>query len=549
MFIHKLAAQLQQVPMNIRGFIFSCLTASLLLSSCRENNTPAPPLSPVTEHDQVIPTTIEFTKPALILVQSETDNYRITNPKSVEPFILRANDLQLEIAVIPQAELTFRLKNGKTTVINKESLTENQLIFFNGKEILFTSTDNASLEIFDVFFQDQALADQRMDNNPGLPSAKGIRGKLQGRMSSNSGKVDTYAGESSVNENNRDRINAGILRTTTNYPLAVSRKEAGIGTKYPVIVKDPVIVRNPATQSYIWPYTGVEILLDNDLFSNTDRYYTNGVQIKYRSPALAFWRINSILPVNMKQSMEYNSLELHHGMFTPFTTKVPPLLKGDRPYAATMYLKFNRRADSPEKGISQTASFDIGVMGEAALGSTLQKGVHAGLPTNDEPLGWETQIGNDIIINYNYQLLRHLASSGPVSVYSITSGSLGTLNTSAETGIGIKIGTDKYFLAPLPQNFNNLNRITGSKWHFIFESNFTTRVVGYNATLTGGIMNKNNIYVLKPEEIERLLFTAEAGITVKYSRFGVRLAQYYLSNEFKEGTNHFWGQAGINIGF
>lgn len=431
--------------MNFRGLIFSFLATSLMLVSCRESNNPAPPLSSVTERDQEKPNTIEFSKPALIIVQKETDNYLITNPKSVEPFIARTNDQLPGMAAVPQ--------------------------------------------------------------------------------------------------------DAGISTTSMNYPMAITGMESGNGTKSPVIVRNPVILRNPAIQSYIWPYTGFEILLDNDLFSNTDRYYTNGVQIRYRSPAMAFWRINSILPVNIRESMEYNSLELHHGMYTPFTTKEPPLLKGDRPYAATMYLRFNRRSESPEKGIVQSASFDIGVMGEAALGSTLQKGVHAGLPTNDEPLGWETQIGNDIIINYNYQLLRQLASTGPISIYSISEGSLGTLNTSAETGIGIKIGTDKYFLAPLPQNLTNLNRVTGSKWHFVFESNFTTRVVGYNATLNGGIMNKNNIYVLKPEEIERLLFTAEARIDIRYSEYGISLAQYFITKEFNKGKSHFWGQIGLNIRF
>lgn len=386
--------------------------------------------------------------------------------------------------------------------------------------------------------------DEYSGSQPGKIHSYGVAGK---ESNAHEGQIDS--GTNTLNFNTNGNAIAGIRTGTpiewdpVHYPVAVSSSEKAIDQMMPVIVRNPVI------QSYIWPYSGVEIVLDNDLFSNTDRYYTNGVRIHYRSPALAFWKINSILPVSTRQSMEYNSLELHHAMYTPFTTKEPPRLDGDRPYSSALYLKFTRRSESPNKGITQCASFDIGVIGKAAMGSVLQKGVHAGLPTNDEPLGWETQIGNDIVLNYNYKVIKQLVTTGNFSAYAIGAGSMGSLNTSAETGLGVKTGTDNYFMAPLPADFVNLQQIKGRKWHFIFESSFTTRIVGYNATLNGGLMNKNNVYVLKPNEIERLLFCADAGITVRHGKYGLKLAQYFISNEFKEGKHHFWGQAGINIGF
>lgn len=404
-------------------------------------------------------------------------------------------------------------ETGKSTVGGRDTRKENKITPFNGKETVLTSPEDDSEEITGDFIHDTLVSVSRTGNY------------------------------SAARQNN------GIFLAPLENQAEVNNMKLDNEIKYALTGRNRAIVRNQVLQSYIWPYTGVEILLDNDLFSNTDRYYTNGVKIKYRSPAMAFWRINTILPVNIKQSMEYNSLELHHGMYTPFTTKEPPLLQGDRPYAATLYIRFNRRADSPQKGLSQTASFDIGVMGEAALGSMLQKGVHAGLPSNDEPLGWETQIGNDIIINYNYILLKRLVSTESFSAYSINEASIGTLNTSAGTGIGFRTGTDSYFLTPLPDTYARFSNFSSYRWHFEFDANVTAHVVGYNATLSGGIMNRNNIYVLKPGEIERMLIRAEAGFTMRYGKYGIRLAQYYCSNEFKEGKHHFWGQAGINIGF
>lgn len=311
----------------------------------------------------------------------------------------------------------------------------------------------------------------------------------------------------------------------------------------------PIIVRNPVIESVIWPYRKLSVSLDNDLFSNTDRYYTNGIHIVWQSPAIAFWKLNAILPVNLHRSIEYNSIELHHAMYTPYSTKIPPVLKDDRPYASTLFIRLKRRTDTPLKRYSQSASLDIGVIGSAALGSYLQKGVHASLPTNDEPLGWETQISNDIILNYNYEVTGQLNRSGAMGTYVFGSASLGTLRTCAEGGFRIKLSNDQRVAGLLSESTNNISKVIGKKWQFSFDSEVSARLVGYNATLSGGFLNKDNYFVLLPGEIKRMVVLANAGFTASYGKYGVRVAQYYTSKEFIKGKNHFWGQIGINIGF
>ncbi|HLN53831.1 MAG TPA: lipid A deacylase LpxR family protein [Lentimicrobium sp.] len=312
---------------------------------------------------------------------------------------------------------------------------------------------------------------------------------------------------------------------------------------------DKIIVSNPVFNSYITNSHTLNIALANDLFNNIDRYYTNGIIVKYQTPAFAFWRINSILPVSVKNSVEYNSLEIHHAMYTPYSTKSPPPLKDDRPYSSTLLVRFVRMSENPGKGIIQKASFDIGVIGQAALGSLMQEGVHATLPHNDEPLGWETQIANDLILNYNYEFVRKLFSVGGLHSYYQTNFSIGTLVTDFSAGLGFKFGTDKYFISPLPDNLKDVNLISLNKLNFSFQTNFNTTVVGYNATLNGGLLNKNNIFVLEPHEIERLIFKADAKLSISYRNYGINLAQYFITNEFKKGKNHSWGQIGLNFEF
>lgn len=309
----------------------------------------------------------------------------------------------------------------------------------------------------------------------------------------------------------------------------------------------PIIVRNPMIESYIWPFRKLIVSLDNDLFSNTDRYYTNGIHIILYNPSLAFSRINSILPVNMNKSIEFNSIELHHAMYTPFSTKLPPVLKDDRPYASTLFVRFKRRTDTQLKRYTQSASVDIGVIGNAALGSYLQKGVHASLPTNDEPLGWETQIGNDIIVNYNYEVTKEMIQSGALSASAFGTASLGTLNTSAEGGLRIRISNTYSLITMLDEKNSGFDGLQKGKWHFSFDAEISARTVGYNATLSGGFLNKNNYFVLMPDEIQRFIVLSSAGLSAGYGRYGISVGQYYISKEFKEGKNHFWGQIAINI--
>lgn len=363
-------------------------------------------------------------------------------------------------------------------------------------------------------------------------------------------KNNKFTSDSRSTADNNKFISAHRGRDNDQPILKASAKTVQLFTS-PIKNQDvePVISRNPVLNTYVWPYTKVEVSLDNDIFCNTDRYYTNGVHIIYHSPQFAFWQLNSLLPISNRNSMEYNSLELHHGMYTPFTTKLPPSLKNDRPYSSTLYLRFARKSGNPVTGLMQSASLDIGVIGKIALGSILQKGVHAGLPTNDEPIGWETQIANDLIINYNYELFAHIVTLGPFHAYAISSTSLGTLQTSASTGLGCRLGTERQFIPQLPSSFSELQAVANKRWGVTFETNITGTIVGYNATLNGGFFNKDNLYTIKPEDMERFLLRAEAKVSIRYYRYAINLAQYYISNEFKEGNHHLWGQIGLEFGF
>ncbi len=315
----------------------------------------------------------------------------------------------------------------------------------------------------------------------------------------------------------------------------------------PVLNKEyPAIIRNPYLNSMISTYRGVAVALDNDLFNNTDRYYTNGIHIVFHSPAFAFWQINYLLPVGTRNYTEYNSIELHHAMYTPYTTKQPPVLKDERPYAATLLWRYTRKAVHHQKHLIRSASIDIGVIGKGAFGSSLQQSVHAALPTNHEPLGWDTQIRNDIIFNYHYTQVNSFVHTGQSDLYTEMTGSLGTHLTNAGASLGFRLHSQN-----IGSSFHETTGTfkSGKSWSYLFDIKTGISFVAYNSTLNGGLLNRKNIYVLLPGETERILHNASLTLSVRYYNMGINLSQYYVSKEFRKGYHHFWAQIGITVDF
>ncbi|MHC1776218.1 MAG: lipid A deacylase LpxR family protein [Lentimicrobium sp.] len=316
--------------------------------------------------------------------------------------------------------------------------------------------------------------------------------------------------------------------------------------------QEPPPIRNETAgiriiNSYISPYRRFWLEFDNDMFSNTDRYYTNGVVLGYTAPALTSWQVNRLMIRHNHNSVVHSSISLHHGMFTPLTTKEAPTLANDRPYASALFIRYSQVSEDEQAEIRLSSAIDAGVIGEVALGQMLQRSVHAGIPSNDEPLGWETQIKNDLVLNYSADIQKQLVKSRHNEVYAEGSAMLGTLYTRATMGVNAVIGVYRPGLTPLPADYSQISA-NSSPWQYGARGGLELRMVVYDATLQGGMFNKNNVYALKPDEIERLVAAIHFGLFVSYQKFGLSVSQYYLSPEFEEGGQHFWGQIGLQFG-
>ncbi|MFZ4546629.1 MAG: lipid A deacylase LpxR family protein [Bacteroidales bacterium] len=284
----------------------------------------------------------------------------------------------------------------------------------------------------------------------------------------------------------------------------------------------------------------LKISFENDLitYANTDRYFTNGIAFDLQAAWLSRSPLSKLmLRYNHKANVTYN-LSMVQDMFTPTDTRVAPTLQNDRPYSSYLYFGFSKTTADPRRKIKIISKLDVGYIGPHSPGSYMQTLVHQTFPSNDVPLGWETQINTDIILNYAVQAQKAVFSKQKITVLANIGAKAGTLNTSTSAGLQLLAG--KY--EPV---FGLLENEKWPKTEYYFFAKTNISFVAYNALLQGGMFNHDNIFVLCGNQIQRFVGSAEAGFHLRYKGFGIEMAQHYLSPEYKSGLWHKWGRISL----
>lgn len=160
-----------------------------------------------------------------------------------------------------------------------------------------------------------------------------------------------------------------------------------------------------AAHNGAWTFT-----LENDVFTYSDNNYTNGIGISWVSNAVdtyndrSFVRrwgnLWSFLPfVGDEGYRTYAAWSFAQGMFTPNDIKAthPPL--DDQPYAGLLYVDNNIYAVGGRW--THVWQLRVGIVGPASQAEQAQRWVHKGVGS-DEPMGWDTQLPNEAVLNVGY---------------------------------------------------------------------------------------------------------------------------------------------------
>ena len=292
----------------------------------------------------------------------------------------------------------------------------------------------------------------------------------------------------------------------------------------------------------------LKINFDNDILDNTDRYYTNGIRIDIISPFLKPFPLNYLMIPYWGKGVNYYGISIVQNMYTPSTTKIGGILYGDRPYAAYLYLGTFKISNDPTKRFRQSTELNIGIIGPSSYGGFIQKSFHAAVPTNNEPLGWLYQIQNDLVLNYNLCYEKGIVSGKYIELNLTGKSAIGTLYTNFGGGLMVRSGLfNPYFvnLGISRSQSNHQKSLRNMQVYFFLD--IEGKVVGYDATLEGGMFNHRSVYTLRNQDISRFVFDGCLGVTLNLGGFRFDIGQYILSPEFYHGLWHYWVHTGLTF--
>jgi lipid A 3-O-deacylase len=292
------------------------------------------------------------------------------------------------------------------------------------------------------------------------------------------------------------------------------------------------------------------IQFDNDLLDNTDRFYTNGIRLEYICPALSGSPLSKLMIPYWRPGINYYGMSLVQNMYTASKTKVGGILYGDRPFASYLYVSAFKTTNDAIHLLRQTSDLQIGVIGPASLGGSVQTLFHEAVPTNDKPQGWEYQIANDLLLNYEVSYEKGIVSEPNVELNLTGDGIVGTVYTGIKAGFHFRAGAMQPYFKSLGFSKRSVNRRAGMRntQYYLF-LNATGTAVGYDATLQGGMFNHHSAYTIPADSISRFRFSGSAGVVVSYGGARLDVQQHIISPEFTGGLWHLWIGIGLTFSF
>ncbi|MCY7353275.1 MAG: lipid A deacylase LpxR family protein [Cytophagaceae bacterium] len=283
----------------------------------------------------------------------------------------------------------------------------------------------------------------------------------------------------------------------------------------------------------------IRLHYDNDFFTASDFYYTQGYSFEVVHPALKKNPLSKAL-LRLKGGTTKYGLAFEHFGFTPTNIGRSEILYNDRPFASCILLKSFAISVDTVRRTRLSAVLSTGGIGPVAFGEGMQKTIHRWI-NGVEPLGWRNQIQNDVLINYELNHEKLLYQNRFFSLNTNAQVRVGTLNDKAQVGFTLMAGKFNSPFGPVVLARKNRFQL------YIYNQPLVS-FVAYDATLQGGLFNRSSPYTLRSSEINRVTFQNNVGIVLKTKKIYLEYYQSLLTREFKTGMPHRWGGFRIGVG-
>ncbi len=309
----------------------------------------------------------------------------------------------------------------------------------------------------------------------------------------------------------------------------------------------------------------LNLYIENDLFSETDQDYTNGIRASWVSPDLADYLEDPALPgwirtINkrlkffhkQKDGLKRNAIaSIGQTIYTPQDLNRTDIIEDDRPYAGWLFFSMAYQTRNDDQLDSLEASF--GVVGPAAFGQEAQDFIHD-LRGFEKFRGWDNQLSNEVrvillwehkrkhkyIYNANSRFGFDLIDHGGISLGNVRT----YLNAGAEMRVGWAILNDFGTSALRPGGDNTTPDViwdprqsVDRNWGMHAFVSFDARLVGHDIFLDGNSFRESHS-VTK----ESIVLDGAVGLSIMYRGIKVSYAHIFRSKEFtQQRHSHSYG--------
>jgi lipid A 3-O-deacylase len=207
---------------------------------------------------------------------------------------------------------------------------------------------------------------------------------------------------------------------------------------------------------------------------------------------------------------------------------------GDRPFAAYLTVGHQRISLSVDSHRRLQSEFVLGTIGPASLGNQAQDLIHS-----NTPVGWVNQVKNDFVVNYSIRFDQGIYSGNGIELAVFAGGQCGTLYDNLMGGLFLRVGKANNRYASVFQTTDH-EKPFRKRVRYYFSLDVKNKLVVYDATLQGGMFNKESIYKLDGNQVSHYVFTGTACVGLGLGRYSLEAEQVFLTPEFEGGRKHLW---------
>jgi hypothetical protein len=230
-------------------------------------------------------------------------------------------------------------------------------------------------------------------------------------------------------------------------------------------------------------------------------------------------------------------------MYTPDTIW-QTAASNDRPYCGVTTVGMTCISKQPETGAQLRSEYQVGMMGPAAMQGQFQYNWHV-LTKKELPLGWESQVPNDLVLNIR------LTYEYPINFYSNVLEGVGVLDLNGGTllnnvglGFQLKLGN---FEKMRQKGISFFDIPTDKKLKYSFKLKPIVYFVVENATLQGGISvsDAQRKAFITLDNLTRIVANVEWTHRISYANWAFFYSYFMRTPEWKGGKMAFWGSLNV----